>query len=108
MGGRAGIAPKERRGSSAGWRRNLGIAGRAKLTRPRHGRKQGLGLGDAARDARGLGICRQREAGGEIQVALDAQPAGKADGLDLGQAEIAEFGGAETEVGQPEQGVVDT
>src|SRR3546814_9942532 len=47
----------------------------------------------------------QRKARREMEVALDAEPAGQADGFDFRQAERAKFRAAETKVGQSEQRV---
>jgi hypothetical protein len=62
-----------------------------------------LGLGDAARDARGLDVDREREAGFEMEVALDAEAERSFDALKLGEADVAKLGAAEAEVAKAEQ-----
>src|SRR3546814_3935993 len=92
-----GIARKRvRAGSSVLGGRNFGIAGCEHIARPRGGGEQGFGFGDPACDPCRFGIGGQRKARREIEVALDAEPAGQADGFDFRQAERAKFRSAET------------
>src|SRR3546814_7194801 len=84
--------------SSAGWRNFV-------VRDARCAAKQGFGPQDRTRTARPIGPCRKPVRCRECDVALDPHAEGEPDAREFGQAERAEFGATEPQVGKTEQRV---